>query len=70
MPAGRSDQLTQRERDVIALVAKGHTNRGIGQALGISRHTVAGHLQSVLRKYDVPNRAAAVDEWHRRENSA
>lgn len=66
MPAERSGELTEREAQVMALIAKGHTNKAIGRDLEISPHTVAGHVQDILRKYDVPNRAAAVDEWRRR----
>jgi DNA-binding CsgD family transcriptional regulator len=70
MPAERSAGLTERERQVMALVAKGHTNKAIARETGMSPHTVAGHMQDILRKYNVPNRAAAVDEWRRRGNGA
>jgi DNA-binding NarL/FixJ family response regulator len=63
---GRSDDeaspppLTQRERDVLELVAAGLTNKGIALRLGISEHTVKFHLASVLTKLDAGSRAEAV----------
>jgi ATP/maltotriose-dependent transcriptional regulator MalT len=55
-PAGR---LTGRECEVLRLVARGGTNREIGEALSISQHTVARHLQNVFTKLDLSSRAAA-----------
>ena len=54
-PAG----LTAREVEVLALVAKGRTNREISAALVISEHTVARHLQNVFAKLGVSSRTAA-----------
>ena len=51
--------LTPREREVVALVAAGLSNREIGRRLVISEHTVHRHVTSILRKWDVPSRAAA-----------
>jgi DNA-binding CsgD family transcriptional regulator/tetratricopeptide (TPR) repeat protein len=51
--------LTTREREVLALVAKGGSNREIAAALFISEHTVARHLQNILGKLGVPSRTAA-----------
>lgn len=53
------DSLTGRERDVLGLVARGLNNRDIAQELFLSTHTVKHHVQGVLRKLDVPDRAAA-----------
>jgi DNA-binding NarL/FixJ family response regulator len=50
--------LTARERDVLRLIAAGETNRAIGQALVISEHTVARHVQNMLAKLGCPSRAA------------
>jgi DNA-binding NarL/FixJ family response regulator len=52
--------LTEREIEVLALVAKGQTNRDIAGSLYISEHTVARHLSNVFRKLDVTSRSAAV----------
>lgn len=47
--------LTQRERDVLALMAEGLTDRGIAQRLFVSLNTVGTHVQRVLRKLDIPS---------------
>ena len=57
--AGRADGLTERECDVLRLVAAGKTNREIADALVISQHTVARHLQNTFVKLGVSSRAAA-----------
>jgi DNA-binding NarL/FixJ family response regulator len=54
------DNLTQRERKVLELLSKGGYYREIGQALGISPHTVRSHLHSIYRKLHVKSRAQAV----------
>ena len=51
--------LTEREVEVLALVAEGLTNREIAESLFISEHTVARHLSNVFRKLDVTSRSAA-----------
>jgi DNA-binding NarL/FixJ family response regulator len=51
--------LTQREREVLRLVAAGKTNREIASALVISEHTVARHLQNMFLKLGLSSRAAA-----------
>jgi DNA-binding CsgD family transcriptional regulator len=51
--------LTAREREVLALVATGKTNREIAVELLISDHTVRRHLQNIFVKLGVPSRAAA-----------
>jgi DNA-binding CsgD family transcriptional regulator len=53
------DALSGREREVLALVAAGRTNRQIATELLISEHTVRRHLQNIFVKLDVPSRAAA-----------
>jgi DNA-binding NarL/FixJ family response regulator len=52
-------QLSQRELDVLRLLAQGYTNAAIGYQLQVSVNTVKTHLRHVLRKLDVPDRAAA-----------
>jgi DNA-binding CsgD family transcriptional regulator len=52
--------LTERERQVLALVRDGRTDREIAERLGISPRTVEKHVGASLRKADAPSRAAAV----------
>jgi DNA-binding NarL/FixJ family response regulator len=64
--AGQVENLTERELDVLRLVARGMTNRSIGHELSISHRTVQGHLQSIYAKLDVSSRTEAVTEALRR----
>ena len=52
--------LTPRELEVLRLVAAGRSNREIADALVISEHTVARHVQNIFTKLRVPSRTAAV----------
>jgi DNA-binding CsgD family transcriptional regulator len=54
-PAG----LTDRELEVLRLVAQGSTNRAIAEALSLSEKTVARHLTNIFNKIGVENRAGA-----------
>lgn len=54
------ESLTMREREVLALVAEGETNRAIGHTLGISDRTVQGHLANIYGKLQVSSRTEAV----------
>ena len=58
--------LTQREQQVLELVAAGRTDAAIGHLLGCSRRTVGKHLEHAYRKLGVSSRAAAVAETARR----
>ncbi len=58
MLATRS-QLTQREREVLYLLATGQTDRKIAEALAISPRTVNRHVSNIFSKLEVPGRAAA-----------
>lgn len=51
--------LSQREIEVLRLVAQGLTDREIAARLVLSRHTVHRHVHSILTKLDLPSRAAA-----------
>ena len=46
--------LTDREREVLALMAEGRTDRGIREALWLSQKTVEAHVRSIFRKLDLP----------------
>jgi DNA-binding NarL/FixJ family response regulator len=52
--------LTQREMEVLELVAKGFTNKAIGVQLGISDRTVQGHLAHIFDKLQAGSRTEAV----------
>ena len=52
-PLSPLDQLTPRERDVLAGVARGLTNQAIAAELGISRRTVEAHRESLMRKLEI-----------------
>jgi LuxR family transcriptional regulator, maltose regulon positive regulatory protein len=52
-------ELTRREREVLALLADGLTNRQIAERLVVSEHTVHRHVTNLLRKLDLPSRTAA-----------
>ena len=51
--------LTPREREVLALLAVGETNKGIARRLGISAKTVGNHVEHIYAKLGVGNRAGA-----------
>jgi DNA-binding CsgD family transcriptional regulator len=58
-PVKRDAALTDRELQVLRLVATGKTNRVIATALGISEKTVARHVSNIFLKLDLSSRAAA-----------
>lgn len=58
-PGSTGFGLTEREREVLALVADGHTNREIGAQLYISTKTASVHVSNVLRKLGVDSRRHA-----------
>jgi DNA-binding NarL/FixJ family response regulator len=51
--------LTQREHDILALLAEGKSNREIAQRLYLSEKTVKAHLAAIFRKLGVTNRTQA-----------
>ncbi|MEZ4453974.1 MAG: LuxR C-terminal-related transcriptional regulator [Nannocystaceae bacterium] len=55
----RLDRLTQRQRGVLELVAKGLTNDEIASVLGIGAETVKSHVSALLRVLEVDNRTEA-----------
>lgn len=58
--------LTSREREILALVASGTSNKGIARSLGVSANTVKFHLAAVFDKLNAATRAEAVAEAIRR----
>jgi DNA-binding CsgD family transcriptional regulator len=57
---GLAATLTPREGEVLSWLAKGKTNRDIGEILGMSPRTVNKHLEHVYEKLGVETRTAAV----------
>jgi DNA-binding CsgD family transcriptional regulator len=64
--AALPDGLSFREVQILALVARGLSNREIGGSLSISEHTAANHVRSILRKTGCANRTQAASYAHRR----
>ena len=60
------DQLTQREREVLRLLARGYAYKEIARRLSISIKTVESHASAVLRKLQLSNRHELTDWAHRR----
>ena len=58
---GREDGLTERESQVLVLVAEGLTNREIATALYLSPETIKGYLRQTYRKLDLHNRVEATN---------
>ena len=58
-PVPRQDELTERELDVLRLVAEGMANKQIARRLGISERTVKAHLTSVFQRLGVSDRVQA-----------
>jgi DNA-binding NarL/FixJ family response regulator len=57
---GAGFRLTDRELDVLKLVAKGYNNRVIAQQLFISENTVKNHVRNILEKLQLHSRMEAV----------
>jgi DNA-binding NarL/FixJ family response regulator len=51
--------LSARELEVLELIVKGHSNREIGEALGISEATVKWHINIILSRLNVSDRTQA-----------
>jgi len=57
--------LTRREREILALVAEGHSNGELARMLWVTEQTVKFHLSNIYRKLDVANRTEASRWAHR-----
>ena len=58
------DELSEREREVLALLSTGLSEREIGRELFLSFNTVHSHVKSIYRKLGVSSRAKAVAAFH------
>jgi DNA-binding NarL/FixJ family response regulator len=56
-PARRLAELTEREREVLGLMAEGRSNKAIGAALFLSRKTVEGHVKHIFMKLGIDESA-------------
>ena len=63
-------QLSQREREVAALVARGLTNAEIALSLGLSASTVKHYVETAMRKAGVTNRVSLAMWWRDHEEGA
>lgn len=54
------DRLTGREREILKLIAEGHTSREIAEMLFISLKTVLGHRTKIMQKLDIHNRTELI----------
>ncbi len=54
-----ADELTPREREILALVARGNSNQEIAAELVISERTARTHVSNILRKLDLRSRTQA-----------
>lgn len=63
------DNLSQRQREILALLANGESNKEISRTLNISAGTVKAHLESLYRRLDVKNRTQAAMLLNNRDAS-
>jgi DNA-binding NarL/FixJ family response regulator len=62
-PAGQPPafpELTEREREILELIAQGHRNPAIAKRLVLSPNTVRNHVSSILAKLQVADRAQVI----------
>lgn len=60
VPDPEQESLTQREKEILSLVAQGLSNREIADELCVSRYTVESHIKHIYRKLSVSKRTKAV----------
>jgi DNA-binding NarL/FixJ family response regulator len=64
-PSSDAPMLTDREREILGLIAEGATNREIAEAIFLSPHTIKEHTSTLYRKLGARNRADAVQRAQR-----
>lgn len=62
------EELTPREREVLARIAAGDSNKLIARAFDLSPHTVKRHVANILTKLDLASRGQAAAWWHEHGN--
>jgi DNA-binding NarL/FixJ family response regulator len=60
--AGVLDELTEREREILAMMAEGRSNHGICERLVLSPRTIESHVRTIFQKLDLP----PAEDDHRR----
>jgi DNA-binding NarL/FixJ family response regulator len=60
LEAAQYNGLTQREREVAALIAQGQTNGEIAQALAVTKRTIETHIGNILNKLGFSSRAQVI----------
>lgn len=60
----KSVRMTKREKDVVALIAEGFTNKEIAQKLGLSTYTVKSHVHNILEKLSLSTRVQIARTVH------
>lgn len=63
-------ELTQREREILALIGSGHTNRAIGEKIFLSEQTVKHYVTNILQKLQVRSRVEAALLAHRHDRAS
>lgn len=66
-PKTQQSPLTNRESDVLKLVASGACTPDVAEKLGISKYTVEDHLKQIYRKLDISSRAEAALEARKQD---
>lgn len=65
-----AEGLTERQLQVLGLIAIGMTNAEIASQLGLSERTARKHVEDILRRLSVPNRVAAARWWYEHRGRA